>query len=82
MSKPGLHQAATLTSWIREEASLWVHAGVSPTLSSLMQQEFASLGSLLLFVLPVVHVSGYYGLTILVAHATRCCMFLLYSSSS
>jgi hypothetical protein len=32
-----MQQVATLTSWIREEAPLWVYAGVSPTLSSLMQ---------------------------------------------
>jgi hypothetical protein len=32
-----MQQAATLASWIREKASLWVHAGVAPSLSLLIQ---------------------------------------------
>jgi hypothetical protein len=31
-----MQQATTLASWIREEAKLWVHAGVAPSLSLLV----------------------------------------------
>jgi hypothetical protein len=32
-----MQQAATIASWIREEAAMWVNADVSPALAHLMQ---------------------------------------------
>jgi hypothetical protein len=58
-----MQQAATLASWIREEAALWVRAGVARLLP--------------ICFLVLMFVFGHSGITIFVALATLCCMLCI-----